>query len=106
MSTLVKLLMADVWVVLDDVQFARRDHQHRARLAALDDANQQQWLTLSVHRPAGRASRINELRLVEPAKSARRTRHLIQQYYGRSPHWPLLASRVPVQSAIICKVRY
>lgn len=35
LSTVSKLLASDVWIVLDDVQFCRRDYQHRARLAAL-----------------------------------------------------------------------
>ncbi|MCX5265887.1 WbqC family protein [Streptomyces sp. NBC_00199] len=30
LSTLAKLYAADRWIVLDDVQFARRDYQHRA----------------------------------------------------------------------------
>ncbi|WP_262505732.1 WbqC family protein [Streptomyces sp. TRM68367] len=34
LSTLAKLYAADRWIVLDDVQFARRDYQHRARIAA------------------------------------------------------------------------
>ncbi|MCZ4102947.1 MULTISPECIES: WbqC family protein [Streptomyces] len=45
--------MADVWVVLDDVQFVRRDYQHRARLAALDDPQQHQWLS---SRPTSRTA--------------------------------------------------
>ncbi|MFE7111305.1 WbqC family protein [Streptomyces sp. NPDC057575] len=28
LSTVAKILAADVWIVLDDVQFARRDFQH------------------------------------------------------------------------------
>ncbi|MFE6746426.1 WbqC family protein [Kitasatospora purpeofusca] len=35
LSVMAKILAADVWVVLDDVQYARRDYQHRARLGAL-----------------------------------------------------------------------
>ncbi|CAN3978238.1 WbqC family protein [Kitasatospora purpeofusca] len=35
LSVLAKILAADVWVVLDDVQHARRDYQHHARLGAL-----------------------------------------------------------------------
>ncbi|MFW6692959.1 WbqC family protein [Streptomyces sp. MAR4 CNX-425] len=34
LSTLAKLYAADRWIVLDDVQFARRDYQHRARWRA------------------------------------------------------------------------
>ncbi|MGC5010117.1 WbqC family protein [Streptosporangium sp. DT93] len=40
--TLAKLFAADYWIVLDDVQFARRDYQHRARLASLDSSWQPQ----------------------------------------------------------------
>ncbi|WP_234377011.1 WbqC family protein [Streptomyces sp. TP-A0356] len=54
-----KLFAADRWIVLDDVQFARRDYQHRARLAALDDPGRQQWLSLPTHLPhAGPAVRV------------------------------------------------
>lgn len=35
LSALAKLAAADVWVVLHDVQFDRRDYQHPTRLAAL-----------------------------------------------------------------------
>ncbi|MCQ8769774.1 WbqC family protein [Streptomyces telluris] len=34
LSTLATLFAADYWIVLDDVQFTRRDYQHRTRLAA------------------------------------------------------------------------
>ncbi|MEU6485676.1 WbqC family protein [Streptomyces sp. NPDC046887] len=54
LSTLAKLYAADCWIVLDDVQFARRDYQHRARLAALRDPRQRQWLTLPTRLPSGR----------------------------------------------------
>ncbi|WP_436849202.1 WbqC family protein [Streptomyces atriruber] len=37
LTTLAKLFAADHWIVLDDVQFARRDYQHRARIAASTD---------------------------------------------------------------------
>lgn len=37
LSTLAKIASCDVWIVLDDVQFVRRDYQHRARLAGFAD---------------------------------------------------------------------
>lgn len=49
LTTLAKLFAADYWIVLDDVQFTRRDYQHRARLAALGDPLQQQWLSIPTH---------------------------------------------------------
>ncbi|MFE2586565.1 WbqC family protein [Streptomyces sp. NPDC059378] len=72
---------------LDDVQFARRDYQHRARLAALDDPDRQQWLTLATHLPHGRSTLARHARLADPRRSRRTTELLIRQYYGRSRHW-------------------
>jgi hypothetical protein len=51
LSTLAKLFAADYWIVLDDVQFTRRDYQHRARLADLNDPGQRRWLSISTHLP-------------------------------------------------------
>lgn len=90
LSTLAKIYHADVWIVLNDVQFTRRDYQHRARLAGLDDPERQQWLTLPVHLPHGRATLINDVQLAELERSQRRLLALLQQYYGKSPHWRLL----------------
>lgn len=90
LSTLAKLLAADRWIVLDDVQFARRDYQHRARLAALDDPSRQQWLTLPTHLPNGRPTVINQALLVEPRRSRRTVSLLVRQYYGRSRYWPVV----------------
>ncbi|WP_405849697.1 WbqC family protein [Streptomyces niveus] len=88
LSTLAKLYAADVWVVLDDVQFARRDYQHRTCLAALDDPARRQWLSLATHLPQGRSTVIRDARLADPAGCRRRTAGMIRQYYGRSRHWP------------------
>ncbi|MFC5215694.1 WbqC family protein [Streptomyces coerulescens] len=48
-STPTKVHAADRWIVLDDVQFARRDYRHRARSAAPDEPVRPQWLTLPTH---------------------------------------------------------
>ncbi|MDX2837131.1 MULTISPECIES: WbqC family protein [Streptomyces] len=87
LSTLAKLYAADRWIVLDDVQFARRDYQHRARLADLDEPARQQWLTLPTHLSQGRSTLISQARLVDPQRSRRTVQLLVRQYYGRSPHW-------------------
>jgi hypothetical protein len=87
LSTLAKLFTADVWIVLDDVQFARRDCQHRCRLATLNDPAARQWLTIPVHLPDGRATLIKNVQVHSPAQSRRRTQRLLQQYYRRTRHW-------------------
>lgn len=88
LTTLAKLYAADCWVVLDNVQFVRRDYQHRARLAALHDSDAWQWVSLPVHLPAGRGTTIADVQLTERTKTRRRVDQLLQQYYRRSPHWP------------------
>ncbi|WP_438293142.1 WbqC family protein [Streptomyces sp. HUAS TT7] len=90
LSTLAKLFAADYWIVLDDVQFARRDYQHRTRLAALRDPEQWQWLSLPTHLPQGRQTAIQDALIADPVRSQRRTALMLQQRYGASPHWPLL----------------
>ncbi|MGW5466287.1 WbqC family protein [Streptomyces sp. NPDC003996] len=90
LSTLAKLYAADQWIVLDDVQFARRDYQHRARLAVLADPAWQQWLTLPTHLPHGRQTLIKDARLADLHRSRRTVELLVRQYYRRSPHWPAL----------------
>lgn len=93
LSTLTKLYAADVWVVLDDVQFNARDFQHRAWLVSPDGA-QAQWLSVPIHRPFGRSTQIREVLLAEPVKASRRVTQLVRDYYGRSPWWPLLVGPV------------
>jgi WbqC-like protein family len=95
LSTLAKLYAADVWVILDDVQFSRRDYQHRCYLPAAGAALPACWLTVPVHLPAGRATLIRDARIADPALAARRVRDLLRQYFRTSPHraaiWGLLA---------------
>lgn len=87
LSTLAKLHAADVWIVLDDVQFNARDYQHRARLALPDQPERQQWLSIPAHRPAGRATCVSEVRVADSAIARRRLALLTAQFYRRTPGW-------------------
>jgi WbqC-like protein family len=74
LSTLAKLYAADIWVILDDVQFTRRDYQHRCYLTPVADAQLPgRWLTIPVHLPGSRATLIKDALLAEPALTAKRT---------------------------------
>jgi hypothetical protein len=96
LSTLAKLFAAHYWIVLDDVQFTRRDYQHRARLAALEDPQRQRWLSIPTHLPFGRQTAIRDALLVEPARSRRRTEQMLQQHYRSSQHWPAFRRELSV----------
>jgi hypothetical protein len=100
LTTLAKLFAADYWIVLDDVQFTRRDYQHRARLAALDDPRRQRWLSLPTHLPDGRPTRIHDALIADPDLARRRAETILHQHYRSSPHWPALADSLrPVWDA-------
>ncbi|WP_327352744.1 WbqC family protein [Streptomyces sp. NBC_01304] len=91
LTTLAKLFAADYWIVLDDVQFTRRDYQHRARLGGLDDPARHRWLTIPTHLPSGRPTLIRDAVIAAPDLARRRAAGMLQQHYGISPHWPVLA---------------
>ncbi|MFD7447940.1 WbqC family protein [Kitasatospora sp. NPDC059827] len=101
LSTLAKVFAADVWVVLDDVQFARRDYQHRARIADLGDARRSRWLSLPTHLPTGRSTLICEARLANPELSVRRMAGMVHHAYRRSPHWPAVEAVLAPVLAIL-----
>jgi hypothetical protein len=87
LATLAKIYAADIWIILDDVQFARRDYQHRCYLAPTPDAHLPgRLLTLPVHLPGGRATLIRDVRLAEPASTAKRTTSILRQYCRRAPY--------------------
>ncbi|MER7843508.1 WbqC family protein [Kitasatospora sp. NPDC096077] len=95
LSTLAKLFTADVWIVLDDVQFARRDYQHRARLApAVGRLGPTRWLSIPTRLPAGRATLIRDARMAEPVRSRRRTADLLREHYRTAPYWAAFKERL------------
>ncbi|MEV0227961.1 WbqC family protein [Nonomuraea sp. NPDC050786] len=94
LATLAKLFTADYWIVLDDVQFARRDYQHRTRLASLDGSGQPRWLSIATHLPHGRATAIRGARLADPARCRRRVAQLLADHYRHSAYWPAFKRRL------------
>ncbi|WP_371589232.1 WbqC family protein [Streptomyces virginiae] len=99
LTTLAKLFAADSWVVLDDVQFTRRDYQHRTRLAAMNDQERTQWLSIPTHLPRGRQTVISEALIVDADLARRRTESMLRQHYGASPYWSALAQALNSVSA-------
>ncbi|MDT0412322.1 MULTISPECIES: WbqC family protein [unclassified Streptomyces] len=100
LTTLAKLFAADYWIVLDDVQFTRRDYQHRARLAAVDAPDREQWLSLPTHLPSGRSTLIREALIDDTERARRRTAGMLRQNFGAGPYWPSLTQALdPVLDA-------
>jgi hypothetical protein len=76
-----KLMRADAFVILDDVQFSKGDFQNRNRVKGREGA---QWLTVPVVRQFGQ--KINE---VELAGGAWRSKHwkTLRSCYARAAHF-------------------
>ena len=94
LSVLAKLYTADIWVILDDVQYNNRDYQHRTRVAQADDPFTWQWLSLPAHRPTGRSSLVTDIKLVDQRRSRHRIARLLHQRYGQSPHWSMFSKEL------------
>ena len=88
LSTLAKLFTADIWIILDDVQFTRRDYQHRCLVAGPDTV--ERWLTVPVHLPAGRATLIRDVLIADPARARSRVAAIIRRDYRHTPYWPAI----------------
>lgn len=63
LKVLQKLALADVWIVLDDVQFEKRDYQNRTLLVPNHGQRKPSWFTLSVKLPFGQSTPINIVEL-------------------------------------------
>ncbi len=102
LSTLAKIYAADIWVILDDVQFTRRDYQHRCYLPPVADAQLPgRWLTIPVHLPGGRSTLIKDARIAEPALTAKRTSSVLRHYYRRAPYRSDVLDMIPgIEEAI------
>jgi hypothetical protein len=94
MATLAKLFASDVWVVLDSVQFNRRDYQHRMWVSPMAEPARLRLLTLPVHTVAGRGTLIREVEIVDLRQAMTHLQRSTQHLYGRSQYWQDIRSLV------------
>ena len=59
LKTLQKLALADVWIILDDVQYCQREFQNRAWIVPLSGT--EYWCTIPVILPQGRSTKIKDV---------------------------------------------
>jgi hypothetical protein len=106
LGTLLKIALADTWVVLSRVQFARRDYQHRCLVAPYRRATALGWSTVPVHTPRGRSTLIEDLEISGPEETARRLYRTMTLHYARSPGWPSIEPVVDTTVAAIRRGRF
>lgn len=83
-----KMSAADTFVVLDDVQFVRREHFNRA---AVLEGGAERWLTVPV--PSGVGDRMSEVRVSDRRWVEKHSRTL-RQAYARAPYGNLIGDFV------------
>ena len=59
LKILQKIALADIWVVLDNVQFCQREYQNRTLIVPKD--KKAFWCTIPVHLPFGQSTKINQV---------------------------------------------
>lgn len=80
-----RLLVADVYVVMDDVQFIRRGWQHRDKIKTR--AGHEAWLTLSVKK-GDYHQRIQDVELADDRDEwAGGNLNLLREHYRAAPHF-------------------
>ena len=87
LKILQKLAYADVWCVLDNVQFCAREWQNRARIVTAHGNNESFWLSIPVHRPHGLRTRISEVVIAEPNLTELLVERTLLHSFHRAPHW-------------------
>ena len=87
LKVLQKLAAADIWVVLDSVQYCQREWQNRARIIPIHNPASPFWLTIPVHRPNGQRTLIKDVILVDPPQTAQRIQRSLLHAFRRAPYW-------------------
>lgn len=87
LKVLQKLATADVWCVLDSVQYCAREWQNRARLVAITGDNGRCWLSVPVIRPLGRRTAISNVVVASPATMPRVIERTLRHCLRRAPYW-------------------
>lgn len=93
-----KIARCDLLVVMDDVQFLQRGHQHR-NLIKMQTGTQ--WLTVPVRQQRGQL--IKDVRIDDQQRWARKHWAALRTNYSGAPHWKSLA---PELEAVLTRDGY
>ena len=78
-----KLLIADLWIVYDDVQFLRRGWHHRDKIK---NHHGEQWITVSIGK-APRETNINQIKISSTELWKDKHLNLLKTSYSKSPYF-------------------
>lgn len=88
-KVLQKICAADIWVVLDDAQFVRREWQNRCKLRDFKKVEEDFWLTASVSK-ACQQEKIKNIKFKEFSEFKNHTIFKLKHTYGKSSNWEFI----------------
>ena len=91
LKVLQKLASADVWCVLDSVQYCAREWQNRARVVSVHGERPSFWLSIPVRRPNGRNTAIRGVVVASPSSTAHLIQRTLLHSFRRAPHWDAIS---------------
>ncbi len=87
LKVLQKLAHADVWCVLDSVQYNPREWQNRSRIVEAHGEHLAYWLSIPVHRVHGQKTLIKETFIADPSSTTQSVKRSLFHAFRRAPHW-------------------
>lgn len=87
LKVLQKLAASDLWIVHDDVQFAKREWQNRAAIRHQSDHCTPFWITLPVHLPCGSDTLIRQVKLDHTHLSVDKIETSLRMALSSWPYW-------------------
>lgn len=86
-KVLIKIMLSDVWVIYDNVQYVRREWQNRVYLR---DSRQNDVLFTAAIQKANFYEQIRKVKLVDPQKQNQRLEKFIRYNYSNAPYYTWL----------------
>jgi hypothetical protein len=102
LKVLQKLAAADVWVVLDNVQYCSREWQNRTRLVSFHGISAEFWFTAPVKLLDGRRTLIKDVQVLDAGTLGQRLSLTMRHSFRSAPHWDELAEFLSDAARLLC----
>jgi len=94
LKVLQKLASADLWVVLDSVQYCAREWQNRAKLVSMHKQAAESWLSLPVHCPEGLKTLIKDVHICDGWDHYNAAKRALLHNFRISKNWDAISTIV------------
>lgn len=89
LKILQKIASSNIWVVMDNVQYASHEWQNRTKLIPLTSHQRGFWLTAPVICSNGKSTLIKDVKLISD-KLVNKARQSFKSAFNKAPYWTLL----------------